>query len=341
MFLIAVASAIWLVASYTNTVDGRTQVLQVRVDYIEIVTSQFSLVRPVRKVIRKELGTRTYRLSSWRLRLACEKARVFVKGVYPEGITKCYPVVLPRGYGTVERAMTNPAVYVVQVSDGNDRLYKRAKAMQKPLCESGGARWVTAAYRKAMSALQYDLAHAGKDGIVVGTHEIHGYIDGAPGSAMHRMVVAMHGRIEQRVRLLRRMTNECGGDLRAEALYLLEFSGRPRIAIAEAMKRMDDSNALVRNNAWRIFSDFSKYMTRTDWRRVVPNICHIVRDGTFFDRNKGLFALYWFLRETPTGARWISPKCRYVLGEIAATSESPELRPIAEKIVRRIGGIER
>ena len=236
---------------------------------VEVITNDFDLVERVRRAAAIEPGT-VMPMTDGKLKQACGT----IRRELPSASIQCSPTVSAKVDGLAE------ALYVVAI-DVVDR-----PPLAPPHCNSSATlspklallvdEWESTMFRTMVDGdLNTERVSAGK------------YLD-YDSSERHKLVERIHATVKSKIPDLEAASSSCSNEHRAEAVYLMNFTGDPQRAISSATQRLDDPDPGVRNAAMRLIGTFATFIPQSQVFSLAKTACRNTIRGDFTDRNKSL-----------------------------------------------------
>lgn len=282
---------------------------------IEVVTDREALAPAIRAATGLTPGERIA-LTDPRLKSACDA----VRASYPRAVVACRGMLNGAG----------EAMYVVELETA------ARPAVADPSCDTGaGLPADLGALRRRLSArdeavlLDRTIVQKGEfvnaaqslDNL---TPELHA-IDA-------EYAAALAGRLPQ----LASAAAACDAAQRADAIMLMNYAGDARTAVRYAAHAMHDTDAGVRNNAFRLLGSFAAFVDADALPAVARGACEAIGRVSFFDRNKGMTALQALVYRRDFPLASLPAGCLQVIRRLAAGSHSDQIGAPAKMIARRV-----
>ena len=145
------------------------------------------------------------------------------------------------------------------------------------------------------------------------------YLDYAS-SERHELVERIHAKVKSKIPDLEAASSSCSNEHRADAVYLMNFTGDPQRAISSATRRLDDPDSGVRNAAMRLVGTFATFIPQSQVFSLAKTACQNTIRGGFTDRNKSLMLLNQLGKRGAIRFADLDEKCQAQIRNIARTS---------------------
>jgi hypothetical protein len=280
---------------------------------VEIVTNDFDSVERLRHVTGLKPGT-VLLLGDPRLKQACDA----VRKEKPGASVRCSPVFGPKVDGYV------PAQFIVEIN-----VAERAPLVPPRCFSERLAPELAALTNEWMSTMFATMAGGDANGEHVNASRFLDY----DSTARHRLAERVHATVAPRISELERASGSCTPESRADAMYLMNFTGEPARAIRSATPRMVDPDSGVRNAATRLLATFDTFITPNVARTIATQACAETISGGFTDRNKSLWLLDLMRQHGLISLSSLGVPCQQEIRGIARTSTAAQTGEPAQALV--------
>lgn len=130
-----------------------------------------------------------------------------------------------------------------------------------------------------------------------------------------------------------KLLKSCLPERRRIALKLAGFLGSPDQAIERAQVLLTDKDVAVRNQAYRLISNFARYVGHKDGASIIASACENMKKASFLDQNKSLSVVNSLVASDSSFIEDIDGSCVNRLVYIKETTFSEQLAGFARKIL--------
>jgi hypothetical protein len=285
---------------------------------IEVVTNDFNTINRIIQLTDLKIGSEIA-LSDPRLKQACKN----IRENFTNNSVNCRAII----QGNRE------AIYVVEIDKAgreNHRLENCSEQykLRDDLLE-------LAQNRNALSIQKLTSPDSPVAGEFVNANH---YLDSTD-SDQHRMAIDIHEKIRGEFEAIKTATLSCDSEMRVSAIELLNLIGSPHQAIELATRSINDPEVDVRNSAIRLLGVFSGYIQETATKNVVTAVCEVLKNPTFFDRNKSLALISVLAKAKRIRYEEIPSACFSIIESSAKYNFSDQIHGFATQILENIGKI--
>jgi hypothetical protein len=281
---------------------------------VEVVTNDFARVERVRRAAELEPGT-VLPVTDSRLQKSCDA----IRRELPAASIRCFPVLGAKVDGLAQ------AVYVVEVD------VAKRPPLAPPHCDSA-ATLDPALERLAdewMSTLVKTMLDGDPNAEQVNAGNYLDYV----AAGRHELAERIHAGVESQIPALEAAAASCSAEQRADAVYLMNFTGNPQRAIAAATLRLDDPDSGVRNAAMRLLGTFVAFLSQPEVSTLAVAACSNAIAGDFTDRNKSVLLLNELSARGALEFADLDRNCRVQITNIARTSVATQTGEPARQLL--------
>lgn len=220
----------------------------------------------------------------------------------------------------------NEATYVVEIVTGHNPSFHRELK-----CKSTAriSKELTFFANKHLISLEENLKKS-RDTSSEYVNEF-GKIDHV-GADSHHLDLLTGSAVQGKFAELKQGSRSCKPADRANAVYLMNYSGLPKQSLDAAIELLNDPDPNVRNISSRLVASFSEYLPSKRYPEMLRHACEKISIESFLDRNKGLSMILSILQRDSAARDFLPPPCRLRITTLAAESISPQVGDLARLI---------